>query len=929
MSRIFVNALLSLPLIGAYSMFSLGIVVIYRASRVLNLAHGAMAALPAYIAYELVRRGVPIFIALPVAVAGGALLGVAVARFVIRPLRNESQTTQTVGTVAVLGVLIAVIAKVWGTAPLTAPNPFPNGSVPMGFTTLEFGDIGLAIVALIVSSAFALLFAFTDVGLMMRGAADNPRAALLMGIDPKKSVSIAWAFGGGLAATAGALLAGVTSLHPYTLSHQVLPAFVAALLGGLGSFGGAIIGSAVVGLSQGIVSTVGPLAGQPGSAQLVLAVLALAVMAFRGKRIAGVSDSQPGRISTGKATHTKRWVVITMLSIPLLIIWPYVVSTSVLADANVAAIYTVIAVSLVILTGWVGQISLSQAAFVGVSAFVTGLIVRHLHIYFPFNLPLAALVSAGVAILLGTVALRVRGLYLAVATLIFGWMADDYLFKSSWLVGAGGSSTIVGRTIGRSGSYLSFNLTDRRSFWFVAVAAALLALAAAANLRDSKIGRAFFAVRGSEMAAASLGIDVTRIKLLAFGVSGAMAGIAGNLIMIDQRTATADQFSFTASLLFLSIAVVGGLTRLGGAVIAAIVFAVMSGISYRVPSLGTYLDIVSSGLLLVAVLLSPMLASGSITLPKLRLPAFKMPPLPKVRLPRIGRKKPVAPPEESSIEQDLQPLVKAEAAREQDGELVLSLDKVTVQFGGLVAANEVSLEVRRGEVIGLIGPNGAGKTTVFNAVSGFVRPTDGSVHLFGRDVTATDVHQRSALGLARTFQVLQLFKGATVFENLLTATHLHFKTNVASHLLVTTKAIKAEHKAKKLVREVIDLVGLTDVAHSSVDDLPFGVLRMVDVARALVTGAEMLLLDEPASGLDARETDQLGELLTNIMKQLDRTILLVEHDVRFVTSITDRIYVLDRGTIIATGTPEQIRHNDLVIAAYLGAPTGGEMAYTG
>ncbi|MCA1839131.1 MAG: ATP-binding cassette domain-containing protein [Actinomycetota bacterium] len=920
MTKLLVNALLTLPLIGAYSMFALGIVVIYRASKVLNLAHGAMAALPAYVAYGLVSRGVPVYAALPLAIASGALLGVVVATFVIRPLRRESQTTQTVGTVAVLGVLLALIARVWGSAPLIAPNPFPDGRIPIGHTGLAYGDVGLAIVALVVSGGFAMLFAFTDMGLMMRGAADNPRAALLMGIDPRKSVLLAWAFGGGLAAIAGTLLAGVTNLHPYTLSHQVLPAFVAALLGGIGSFGGAIVGSVIVGLAQGVVSTIGPLADQAGSPQLVLAVLALAVMAFRGKRIAGVSDLEPPTASTrvGSARNGKRWLIAMLIALPFLVVWPYVVPSSVLADSNLAAIYVVIAVSLVVLTGWVGQISLSQGAFVGVAAFATGLLVRKLGIAFPFNLPIAAIVAAGTAILLGTVALRVRGLYLAVATLIFGWMADAYLFKSSWLVGAGGSSTITGRVIGRPGAYLSFDLTDRRSFWFIAVAAAMLALAAAANLRDSKIGRAFFAVRGSEMAAASLGIDVTRIKLLAFGASGVMAGIAGNLIMIDQRTAAPDQFSFTASVFFLSIAVVGGLTSLGGAVVAGIAFAALSGLSYRVPALGAYLDVISSGLLLVAVLTSPLISSGRL---RISVPGWLRRTSGRPDRPALQPSEPKASSERIHSIEVIEP-----AGSMKNAGPILSMDKVTVQFGGLVASKDVNLEVRRGEVVGLIGPNGAGKTTAFNAISGFVRPTSGSVRLFGTDVTDLDVHQRSALGLARTFQVLQLFKGTTVFDNLLTATHLQFKTNVVSHLLITTKAVKAEQKAHRVVHEVLDLVDLSAYADTNVEDLPFGVLRMVDVARALVTGAEMLLLDEPASGLDGRETDQLARLLGNVMEKLDRTILLVEHDVRFVTSITDRIYVLDRGQIIASGTPDEIRNNDAVIAAYLGAPAEGELA---
>ncbi|MEO7804307.1 MAG: ATP-binding cassette domain-containing protein, partial [Actinomycetota bacterium] len=741
MISIFINAVLALPLVAAYSMFALGIVVIYRASRVLNLAHGAMATVPAYIAYSLVNAGLPVAVAFLFAIAAGVALGGAVGFLVLMPLRKESETTQTVGTVAVLGVLISLVALVWGTSPLAAPNIFPAGRIDVGQTGLEYGDIGLAVVAALVAVAFSALFKFTGFGLAMRGAAENNQAARLMGINPIATTAVAWAIGGGLAATAGVLLAGVTNLHPYTLSRQVLPAFVAALIGGFGSLSGALLGAAVVGLAQGIISSVGPLAGQRGSAELVLAVIALVVMATRGKKLVGVS----GTVTTSRSAAPRKRaplskmvrLVIWLVATPALLFWPFLpVADSIRGDANVAAIFVIVGVSLVMLTGWVGQISLAQASFVGVSAFVTALLVNSFNIPFPLNLPLAAGAAGLSAVALGMVALRVRGLYLAVATLIFGWMADAYLFKASWLVGEGGSATIKGRLIGREGNFPSFDLTDRRSFWFVALAGAVLALAAAANLRDGKVGRSFFAVRVSELAAASMGINVTRTKLLAFGVSGLLAGIAGNLIMVDQRTATPDQFAFTASLFFLSIAVVGGLTRLSGIVAAAIGFGVLEEVFYRVPTLGGYRDIVSSVLLLAAVLIAPIRSARSKSPKKLSTDV----PTPLAPEPTATR---IMPPKST-------------------GGPLLELDKVTVRFGGLVASDDVSLAVGESQIVGLIGPNGAGKTTAFNVVSGFVTPMSGAVRLFGTDVTAMPVHERTALGVGRTFQVLQMFPDVTV-----------------------------------------------------------------------------------------------------------------------------------------------------------------------
>ena len=929
MNSLVTNAILSLPLVGAFSMFAVGIVVIYRASNVLNLAHGAMAALPAYVAFGLVQTGMPKPLAFVLSVASGALLGIIVETGVLKPLRSESQTTQTVATVAVLGVIIAGIALIWGTAPQPAPNMFPEGGIPVGFTDLEYSGIGLFIVASIAAAVLALVFQKTNIGLMMRAAADNPRAAVLMGIDPNKTTRLAWAIGGALAGAAGVLLAGATILHPYTLARQVLPAFVAALIGGLGNIYGALVGSLIVGLTQGVVSSIGPLADRSGSSQLVLAIMAMVVLAVRGKAIVGTTESRGGgaKAGTRKLKMTRTKLLFGALMAPAIIAWPFLpVPPWLLADANLAAIFTMVGVSLVILTGWVGQISLSQAAFVGVSAFVTGILTREAGIHFPLNLPIAAASSALVAAGLGFVALRVRGLYLAVATLIFGWMADEFLFKSEWLVGPGGSSTITSRIIGRPTALPSFDLTDRRTFWFVAFAGALVAIAIAANLRDSKIGRSFFAIRGSEMAAASLGIDVVRTKLAAFAISGLLAGLAGNLIMIDQRTATPAQFSFSSSLFFLSMAVIGGTGSLAGVTAAAIFFAALSGVAETIPALGRFLELFSTSLLLVAVLLSPSSRRKKVA----ALASAAMMPIINWRSNR-AMKVQARPVVQRSPKTDLPPLVVEDEVKSAavPTEVPLAVEHVTVRFGGLVASNDVSLQVEQGQIVGLIGPNGAGKTTIFNAISGFVKPTEGKVFLFEKDVTGAPVHQRSALGLGRTFQALQLFNDATVFENLMVATHLQMKTTMLSHLFITQRALKAEHSAEDQVREVISLAGLQDVSDRRAGDLPFGILRMVEVARAMVTGANFIMLDEPASGLDDRETDALGKLLLRIRSEMGRSLLLVEHDVRFVTALSDQLFVLDRGTIISSGPAAQVRDDPVVIAAYLGGSSEDDLAEVG
>jgi len=709
--------------------------------------------------------------------------------------------------------------------------------------------------------------------------------------------------------------------------------------------------------------------------------------------------------------------------------WVWVAPFSLLGTANLALGYAIVAVSLVLLTGWVGQISLAQASFVGIGAFITGVVVRA-GVPFPLTLPIGAGAAAVSAALLGMVALRVRGLYLAVATLIFAWMAQEYLFNQPWLAGVGGSSSAPAEPLGTEGTFPFLDFAERRTFYYVILAAAVTAVLAASNLRDSKTGRAWFAVKGSEVAAASLGIPVTRYKLLAFAVSGFLAGAAGCLIMTHQQVATATAFAPNVSLFYLAVAVVGGLGSLGGAVASGALFASLEELFFRVEALSGFLEVVSALLLAGVLLFFPVglagipvrvahvtaRAAGSRPVKGLarsgrdlwrELGRFLRPKLERTagadgdeseviwlerspgadggddapanddgttagpsRLRRLlapvgrlaGRLAPGGGDEGEAPDVLAASLTAAREALEADDEddtvavdvptglayvpgtatkaslpardqraPILAASGITVRFGGLTAVDDVSLEVREGEIVGLIGPNGAGKTTLFNAISGLNQPTDGTVHLFGRDVTALDVHERARRGMGRTFQVIQLFPQLSVFDNLMVATHTRNQTGFFAHVLATGGAIEAERVARLRVGQVIRLLGLEEVAARPVAGLPFGVLRLVEVARALVTGAPFVMLDEPASGLDNSETDRLSDLLLWVRQSLGVSLLVIEHDVRMVTSLTDFMYVIDRGKPIAAGTPAEVQRDDAVIAAYLGRaePSEPEPALAG
>ena len=963
MSDLLGFAFVSIPLIGAFAMFAIGITAIYRASRVLNLAHGAMAMVPAYVNHALVNGlGVPLAVALPLSVAAAAGLGITVERLFVRRLRPQGPTAQTVGTVAVTGLLVAVTAKIAGTGSILPPKIFPEGDVVIGGAAVSYGALGLLAVGIVASAGMYAFFQFTEYGMAMRGAAQNRSAAALMGIDPDRAAAVAWGIGGGLAGLAGILLAAVTSLDPYTLSLQVLPAFVAALIGGLESLIGAIIGSVIVGLTFGLVPALGqlPVVGglfrNAGAPQLVLTIAALVVMVTRGQRIAKADDSGGGLASaTTFGRIDKRGFDRRLLLVgAALVLVPLFAPFSVQGTLIVALQFILIAVSLVVLIGWVGQISLAHASFVGIGALVTGIVARNLGLGFPVDIIAGTVAGALAALALGSVALRVRGLYLAVATLIFAWMGDAFLFRSDWLGIAGGSSSIPNQQIGIPGSIPSFDLTNRAVLFVIFAAIVMIVLAAIGNLRDTRTGRAFFAVRGSEMAAASLGIDVMRTKLVAFALSGLLAGLAGGLLMTGQRTVVPDQFFFTVSLQYLAIAVVGGLTSIGGAIAAALLFAGLDELFFRVEALAGWLEIVSAGLLAVVLLSYPGgLAAVPDTarrlLPFLRQrDAASKPPKPKPkpkRQPllqrlRASRAETEPRPARPSKSPDrpargpadwLAELDPAEAAPKTwraparasldddraAGRVPVEVSGITVKFGGLTAVNDASLTVRAGEIVGLIGPNGAGKTTLFNAILGLNEPAAGKVHLYGKDATELPPYQRARLGVARTFQVLQLFNELTVFDNLLVATYLHDGSSVLSNMAAGAATLHAERANRKRVDRVLELLGLTDIAGEHVSGLSFGTLRMVELGRALVTGSKLLMLDEPASGLNDAETARLVQVVRDV-RDLGVSVLLIEHDVPMVCGVSDFVYVLDQGTMIAADTPAAVQRDPHVIAAYIG-----------
>jgi branched-chain amino acid transport system permease protein len=543
--------------------------------------------------------------------------------------------------------------------------------------------------------------------------------------------------------------------------------------------------------------------------------------------------------------------------------WVFVVTLGV--------IYAVVAGSLVVLTGWVGQVSLAQASFMGIGAYVTVAAYHHWNLPFWAGAVLGVAATLPVTLVVGLVALRLSGFYLAAATVAFALAMQRFAFQFDWLTG--GSSGFTAPKASLPGLVLR---GDRVTYCFVVIVAGLLAFGVT-RLRRGSLGRAFGAVRTSERAARSLGIDVTRTKLAAFALSGAIAAVGGVLYAAVVGRLSPIGFDVAPSVLFLAIALVGGVEYVSGALVGGLAYALTPELARSLDISGNWVTFMLAALLLAAVAIAPRGVVGA-----------------------LRRSSDVVDVDAEAAEPD--PSALDELAERWGGRVaapVLGLDSATVRFGGVTALDAVSLEVPSGAVVGLIGPNGAGKTTCFNVLSGFLAPSAGAVLIDGQALPREPAEHRAARGLARTFQTPLLFTGETVLGNLLVAAQ---------------GRADARDEAELMLRAV----GLAAFAETSVRNLPFGLQRMVEIARALMIRPTVLLLDEPAAGLSTAETQRLGRLVAELPARLGTSVVLIEHDVELVMTVAERVYVLDFGELISSGRPDAVRADPVVQQAYLG-----------
>ncbi|MEO8155713.1 MAG: branched-chain amino acid ABC transporter ATP-binding protein/permease [Rhizobacter sp.] len=573
---------------------------------------------------------------------------------------------------------------------------------------------------------------------------------------------------------------------------------------------------------------------------------------------------------------------VIMAALPLLPVPEFWIT-----QANYIGLYGLVAIGLVLLTGVAGLTSFGQAAFVGMGAY-TAAYLATAHGMSPWLTVWIGLAITGVfALVLGFITLRMSGHYLPLATIAWG-LSLYYML---------GNIDALGKYDGLLGipaiNFFGIELKSGRSFYYLLWVIVMLAAIASIHLLDSRVGRALRAVKGGTTMAEAMGVDTFRVKVTAFVLAALLASISGWLFAHFQRTVNPSPFGLRMGIEYLFMAVLGGVGHVWGAIVGAGVVKILEDqLQVWLPRLmgssGNY-EVIVFGIVLVLVL---QYARDGVW-------AFI-----EARLPPVRRK----------VDWADAPAL-AERVRPPHGEVVLEVNAVRKQFGGLVAVNDVSFQVRAGEILGLIGPNGAGKSTTFNLVTGVLPATGGEVKFRGQRIDGLASRRIAQRGVCRTFQHVKMIPGMTVLENVALGAHLRGGRGVAAAMLRLDRA-----EERSLLREAerqLKRIGIAEHMHELAGNLALGPQRLMEIARALCADPALLLLDEPAAGLRHKEKQALIDVLRQLRGE-GLSILLVEHDMDLVMEITDRIVVMEFGTKLIEGTPEQVQASPAVRAAYLG-----------
>ena len=908
---------------ATFALLALAIVLTYRSSGVLNFATGAQALYGAY-TYAFLRQGqlfniipglpkttdlggsVPWIPALAISCVISAALGALLYVAVFRPMRKAPALAKAVASLGVLVVLQSLVSQRMGSLPVIVQAIYPSKPWTWHGQTVLSDRVYLALTVLALTLLITALYRWTRFGLDTRATAESETGAYVSGLSPDRIALLNWMLAGTVAGVAGILIAPLSPLTPSTYTLFVVPALAAAIVGEFKYLVPTALAGIGIGMIQAwLVFLSGKYSWMPqsGVGEIVPLVVMLVALLVTGKAVPERGSVQ--RPPLGRAPRPRSYTLPIAAGFVVGAVALVATQGSSRAALINTLIFAVVALSLVVVTGYAGQVSLAQLALAGVGGFMLSYLTVDWGVPFPIAPLLAALATTVVGVLVGLPALRLRGLTLGVVTLALAYGIEAIWFRNSDLVDSFGNAVESPKVFGIDFGIGVGKEFPRLQFGFLCLVVLVVIAFAVARLRNSALGSAMLAVRANERSAAGIGVNVVFVKVVSFAIASFVAGIAGCLLAYRQGVITWESFAALAGLAFLTTVYLAGVTSVFGGVNAGIIAA--GGIVFYwagkwLGLSGDWFVTISGVLVILTLMRNPEgIAAGGHEL------------VHKVRAWR-DRRRSAAVPAESPTGTSIGPATPIAAAPTvtrtppaPDAPVVLAVDGLSVRYGGVTAVDTVALRVPRGGIVGLIGPNGAGKTSAIDAITGFAR-AEGSVVLDGDRIEGLKPHQRVRRGLARTFQALELYDDLTVEEN------------------VSAAAFGVRGDARHgAVQQALDLVGIAELRDRHAGDLSQGQRQLVSIARACAADPQVVLLDEPAAGLDSTESQWLGDRIRAI-SATGTSVLLVDHDVALVLDVCDYIYVLDFGRVIAEGDPGSIRTDRAVIDAYLGTVHGAEAA---
>jgi len=882
-----------------------GVVVTYRGSGIINLALGGYAMLAGYAFWALNTGQLGFTLAkAPALIVSLVFLELVVGVIelgLFRPLRNSAPLGKMVASLGVLLTLQAAMLLAFTTLPHLEPQVLPQQTVRMLGGVVPIDRFILSGIVIVAAAVIAATYRWSRFGVATRATSENEVSGMLRGLSPTKLALTNSLIAALIAGIVGIIAAAITELDTSTLPLQIVPALAAALLAGLTSITVACVAGFGIGVLFSLITWMSSMswfpttagAPIPGVPDLLTLLIIIAAMYLRGARLPG-----RGQLVERGLPEVPRPKRLASIALPLalacavaLVVLPYDFRQA-LVNSEIGV---VMALSLVVITGFVGQISVVQLSLAGVTGFAISRLATDHGVPFPWA-PLVGIVAAvALGLVTAVSALRVRGVSLVIVTLAGAVAISNFYFNNSQLGGASSGSPVpnlefLGVNLSPSASFrgLDGNIPSPVFGWVALVITLLLCLMVG-YVRRGGFGLRMLAVRSNERASAAAAVSPRNVKLIAFGISSFIAGVAGALYAYSSGSVSAGSFDAVTSLSLIAFAYVGGIALISGAVFAGLISA-QALLPYALEKWfgvnGNYALLFGGVVLIITLLQNPEGVMGTL---------YK----------KTHRRQPIAPPASTGPTATLPAVRPARPARAV-ARPVLATEGVSVDFGGVHALRNVSFDVAEGELVGLIGPNGAGKTTFVDAVTGFVTAS-GRVLLDGRDLRGLPAHARAGLGLARTWQSSELFDDLLVEENLA----------VAQERAPAWKIAFRTRTDQAAINETLALFDLDWAAKASPGDLSQGHRKLVGVARALAAKPRLLMLDEPAAGLDSGESEALGAHLRAIADGGQST-LLIDHDMGLVLSICDRVVVLEFGELIANGPPDVVRRDSRVIAAYLG-----------